>query len=264
MLSSTLEFYNDYGYAGPFRGIERDQALAIADWVEGELDQLPKSKLGHLLRYKFRDLTYERDRLLKTRNRHLDYGGLSALLEEHRIMDPIYDILGESVALWRTQIFEMSGSAGLKWHTDEYRTLLDPIDQQVSAQIAFTPSSEENCVWVMPKSHEMTDTEILENYNLDYIEGSRDSPVYGTSRYNEKGDVPEPVKIVMDAGEFFIFHPRCLHRSSVGGENTSGRKRLAMAFRFASAQTKISDAAFAQTKPRQDKAVIVQDPRASE
>ena len=267
MNESILESYHEQGYAGPIRGIDRDHAIEIAAWINRELDAVSAS-YEDVADDKDRQKVLDHERLLTTRNRHLDYQPLADLLKEKRIMEPIFDIIGPAVSLWRTQFFDMNGRQGLGWHTDEYRAILDPIDEQLSAQIAFTPSSEKNCVWVLPGSHRLDDSEISERFDLEYA-GGREGVVYGTSKFEERGRGPEPVRMVLDAGEFFIFHPLCLHRSSrhrsrlVRAVSAFGKesRRLAMAFRFASARTSVSEVAFTPTEPRRDSCVLVNDPR---
>ena len=134
-----------------------------------------------------REKIYEHERLLKTRNRHLDHQTLANLLSEKRIMEPVFDIIEPSISLWRTQIFDMNGRQGLGWRTDEYRAILAPIDKQVSAQVAFFPSSEQNCVWVLAGSHRLNDSEISNRFNLDYIEDRDEARLHAEELVDTEG-----------------------------------------------------------------------------
>ena len=255
-MTTLREAYLRDGFVGPLRLVSPEHAARLAAWIGSEMSAIPTRRPGLVPRLLGTGRDPDTEKRLKTRNRHLDSDLISGLVTAPEMLGPVHEILGDRVKLWRTQIFKMGGGTGFGWHTDEYRGILSPITDQLSTQIAFTPFGAENCVQLIPGSHLLSDDQILAEHGLTYLEGSREIPLFGSSRYRGEIDAAKVVSMILQPGEFYIFHPNCLHRSSPTGNQSPGI-RLAMACRIASASTTVKPDAFVQTRPRKDHEVLL-------
>jgi ectoine hydroxylase-related dioxygenase (phytanoyl-CoA dioxygenase family) len=143
-----------------------------------------------------------------------------------------------------SQIFDICKPAqALKWHRD-LTTLLNPCDKHnFSIQIAMTKASASNCVAIIPGSHKLDHDSIKRMHNLKLIQKSLGGE-YGTPTYSPKFlKGPKNILLMtMEAGEFFLFDNRTLHRTWF---EKGGEARKAIALRVASDGVTFSSAAFA-------------------
>lgn len=239
------QHYAAHGFAGPFRALSADRALDIAAKLLCEVGGANSP-------------------MSMRRNRHLDCPLVEGLVRGLPIAQIARTLLAEELVLWRSQMFFMQAGKGLRWHQDQYLTLLAEDTRQVSVHLSLTRTKEDNCIKIVPGSHTLSRAELAaKGFNL--IAGS-DGGKYGAPNFwrDPSGEL-EALPMLLEPGEFFVFHPRLLHGSRdvtaaveerpVGG--TAASPRIGLGLRIAAASNPVLPAAFAETLPRPDRCVAL-------
>lgn len=243
-LEKACAQYRAQGYAGPFRAMPEAEALAAADTLLREVGG-PGAPFA------------------ARRNRHLDWPLIDGIARAAPVLALARALLGEDIALWRTQMFFMEAGKGLRWHQDQYLTLLQDDTRQVSVHLSLTRTREENCIRIVPGSHVLTREE-LDAQGFRLVPGS-DGGKYGAPNFwrDPAGEL-QALPMLLEPGTFFVFHPRLLHgsrdvttpqdvRPKLGG----GEPRIGLGLRIAAADNVVLPAAFAETLPRADRVVAL-------
>ncbi|WP_353258038.1 phytanoyl-CoA dioxygenase family protein [Prochlorothrix hollandica] len=150
-------------------------------------------------------------RLYVTRNRHFDLKAIAGLCQERAILDPSEDFLGPNLLTWRTHVFFGPASYGIDWHRDMYWGLLSDPYKQVTVHIAITPSTEDNCLCMLPGSHKMTCEEVEAAFNVRKDRDNHEqAPMYLA---RDDSPVQGAEKVLLKTGDFIIFHPNIVHTS---------------------------------------------------
>jgi len=148
-----------------------------------------------------------------TRNRHLDVESVAELIWAEAMRTTTLTLLGRDTTLWRSQFFFGLPGAGVRWHRDEYQTLLDTATNQISIHLGLSVAIPANCVSVIPGSHRLSDDELEARHGLRRIETEADR-AYGTPQYEEvESGVRGARMMLLKPGEYFAFHPRLVHAS---------------------------------------------------
>ncbi|WP_162040051.1 phytanoyl-CoA dioxygenase family protein [Gloeothece citriformis] len=261
MISNNWE---ENGFIGPIKALTEKEILPITNEV--------------------RNIISNSKDFLQLRNKHLYSKLIQELCLNEIIINAVKDLMGSNLILWRTQIFKVNKNQGFGWHQDQYRTLLSEPTKHISLQIALTKSTEDNCVFFIPGSHKMNSSEL--NEAGLYLEENcqLNIPQY----YRSFKSSIKPVKMILEPGEFFIFHPSTLHASfdrrkehckapktvnqgsflpvgrlwnrTVGVFNSlnfQSSPRLGVAMRITVPEVKVLPTAFEKTLPRIDKCVLL-------
>ena len=219
------------GYVGPYALLSIDESCS-----------LERTILSHFNRNEFS--------VLKTgRNRHLDWKPIAALCRMGNLIKPLQELLGRDLLLWRTQIFYQGTERALPWHRDTYANLLEGSGPSLSLHVAISPARESNCVALIPGSHRDEDTSV---FGLQEEPGAA---AYGNTRFMSIGEPPAEKKMTLKRGEFFIFHPRLIHRTCYR-EDPTGSSRLAFALRVIAPDVRAMPAAFSDV-PASRRGVVV-------
>src|SRR5262249_224340 len=147
------------------------------------------------------------------RNRHLDIPAIARICRSESVISRVRAVMGSDLLLWRSNIFAISArDRGFEWHQDEYRTLLRCPSgaAQCSVQINFSDSTKLNRVTIIPGTHRWTDDELRRRGYAMRL-GS-DGGQYGTPQWTVPTGI-ESLDMPMQAGQFYVFHPRLLHAS---------------------------------------------------
>ena len=245
VCDAARQHYRTHGFAGPFRALPADMAL---DRAETLLREVGGSDAPFSAR----------------RNRHLDWPLIDGLARAQPIVQLARALLAEDLVLWRSQMFFMASGKGLRWHQDQYLTLLTDDTLQVSVHLSLTQTLPDNCIKIVPGSHVLSWAELAaRGFNRNAgSEGGK----YGTPNFwrDPAGEL-EALPMLLEPGEFFVFHPRLLHASRdvtepvdvrpVGG--SQARPRIGLGLRIAGASNTVLPAAFAETLPRADRCVAL-------
>ena len=249
--------YRENGFIGPIKAMEPAELEGIGEQVVRELEA--------------KNYT-----LAAKRNRHLDWDVAHRLATHPAIIETVARLLGPDLLLWRTNFFTGTPGRGVRWHQDEYRTLLADPGNQISLHLGITAAPPDNCVMVIPGSHLMSRDE-LQRRGFNFMQGT-DEDGYGAPNYWRTPASPNhPVKMVLRAGEFFAFHPLLMHGSvdatrppeaqqrdgvvgllwkRLAGLGTKAPvKRVGMGLRVTVPGNDVLPAAFAETLPRPDRVV---------
>jgi hypothetical protein len=239
------------GFIGPFKAVDEAEVDGIAGTLLSELARTSSA-------------------LAAQRNRHLDWDRVRRLTVAEAIVDRAEQLLGPDLVLWRTNFFVFRAGDGIRWHHDEYKSLLADTSKQLSIQLGITPATEDNCLLLFPGSHAMTQAE-LASAGFHAIAGTEKN-LGGTNFWRDPaGDAPI-VKMTLRPGEFFIFHPRLLHASydlteSPDGQPTSpaarreAMPRVGLTLRVTVPHNEVFPAAFAETRERGDRCVPLREPQ---
>lgn len=165
-------------------------------------------------------------RLPATVNRkpHLILTWLNDLIRDHRIVDPVADILGPDILCWGSGFFIKNPLDGARvtWHQDStYWGLSKP--DIVTAWVAFTPSTRENgCMRVIPGTHKLHQLPHQDTFAPDNL----------LSRGQEIAveiDNSKAVDVVLSPGEMSLHHVMLVHGSE---PNTAADRRIGFAIRY--------------------------------
>jgi phytanoyl-CoA hydroxylase len=146
-----------------------------------------------------------------------------ALARDPRLLDPVTDLLGPDVKLFRDALMMKPAHHGSAkpYHQDSAYWAIDPPDL-CSAWIALDPATTENgCMRVLPGSHKWG---VLEHKQLaDYqVE-------------EERLDLRAEVSVPLEPGGVLLFHSLLLHATA---PNTSQCPRRAMICSYMSARSR--------------------------
>ena len=174
-----------------------------------------------------------------TRNRHVDLPALQALCATAKLWQPLHDLLGERLLLWRTNLF--LGNPLLPWHEDRHSGLFDGDAFSLSMLLAIEDSPPDNCAVFIPGSHRLSQSAKQSRY------GIRARPqAMGNVRYSGEISRRLQAPMVLRAGQAVVFHPRVLHASSgyLNGQCHPSGERMSLTLRVASWDARLREQAF--------------------
>lgn len=204
------------GFIGPFRALPAADAEACADEL---LQALSAPGRG-------------------TMNRHCDLPALARLCRAADVWTRLSELLGPDLVLWRTNFF--LGNPRLDWHEDRHGNLIGG-GFSLSAQLSLKQSDADNCTLIVPGSHRMTPEQKSARYGLE-----PDPREGGNVRYRGQVAGDQFMRMALQPGEAFIFHPGLLHASSgVLGERGVDSKRVSLVFRVTTPEARIAPSAHA-------------------
>lgn len=253
--------YADQGYVGPLTAFTPREMRAIIPQVKEEMAR--------------------QSELRGWRNRHLDWDVARTLTTCPAITNAMTELLGPDLLVWRSNFFVVSPNRGLPWHQDEYNSLLqDPLNH-ITAHLAITKATTNNCLMIIPGSHKYT-RETMASHGFEHMQHNDVEARLGTPRYRRIPErAPEPVRVMLKPGEFILFHPSLMHgsadnltsspkkrsiaarirnrliRSWQRADSGPGTERIAFGIRATVPKNKVLPPAFAETLPRVDKCVLL-------
>ena len=245
MIEAACQHYAAQGYAGPFRALPAGTALDLADALLREVG-------GSDAPFSAR------------RNRHLDWPLVDDPARARPIAQLASALLGEDLVLWRSQLFFMAKGKGLRWHQDQYLTLLADDTRQVSVHLSLTRTQADNCIQIVPGSHTLS-REDLAARGFNLIAGSEGGTYGAPNFWRDPASELAALPMLLEPGEFFVFHPRLLHGSRDVTQPVDVRPaidaqappRIGLGLRIAAASNVVLPAAFAETLPRPDRCVVL-------
>jgi len=247
---AEMDSWNENGFAGPFSAVAPAEMAAL-------FEEISQSVLGQLARPPGPGPEARRAHALRvTRNRHLDVPAVARLCAHPEIVERLATLLGPDLVLWRSQVFIQTGSPGrgLPWHCDHYAALLAPPGTNVSVHLALNRATEHNCVRLIPGSHRMGQDELRRRYGLSSAPPIND---YGNTRF-ENSELGDHVarRMLLEPGEFFVFHDKLVHASS---ENPSpdGSVRIALGIRVTVPEVHVLPAAFSEVPNGEQRCVML-------
>lgn len=237
------------GYVGPFSAYEGAEALRVAQDIDRHVLRLLRWR-SNLHRWLGMKKPARHWRFQRTRNRHLDLPSVARVCRLPAIVDRVAQLFGSDLILWRTQCFLQSGKPGegLGWHRDLYVNLLESPRTSLSVHLAVTEAPDDNCVLILPGTHNMTTEQICSEHGLALLPGKESnrqgSPQFDGAPARSSGIKRMPLK----PGEFFIFNEALVHASSEVANPS--RPRVAMGMRITVPSVKVLPLAFADTLPK--------------
>ena len=236
LLNDAATQYSEQGFCGPIKAFEPAGLDGVAQRVVNEI-------------------AASTDAFQAKRNRHHDWPVIGDLIGPSPMISLAKRILGPELVLWRTHLFLANTGEGLRWHQDEYGALLADTTSQMSIHLALSEAPPDNCVAILPRSHRMK-ADDLERFGFNHIPALGVGG--GNSVYWRSAEAQvNVVKMVLQPGEFFCFHPRLLHASLDDttppgvqpippGKKPSGPglTRVGIAFRFTRPDNTVLPAAF--------------------
>ena len=234
---SDKDAFESSGYIGPLEALSENECHDMATAMIEELGDLAERKkpkgVGHKIKrlgMKLGLTTKEHKTSGGKYNRHFDWPLIEALVSNPRILDAVKSTLGPDIVLWRSNIFcqYASDTDSLPWHRDQYNQILHDVDKQVSVQLAISETTKENCLEVLPGSHSMSNEEISEAFKMSIKENADPA---GNTHYHTNEPLSIPTQVILNRGEFILFHPDTLHRSSIS-DGSEAALRLCVTLRY--------------------------------
>ena len=186
LSDDEIATWTELGLLGPFRAIETDDVIGIAEDVRRQLDAT--AHLG-------------------TMNRHFGLAPLRRLCDCLRVWESVSQLLGgKSLVLWRSNVFH--GNPALPWHEDSHANLMEGEDASISVLVALTDNLHSNCMLYAPGSHKLSVCEKEQRYDI-----VAERKPGGNIRYRGVLKPRDYMHLLPRAGEAAIFHPALLHAS---------------------------------------------------
>jgi ectoine hydroxylase-related dioxygenase (phytanoyl-CoA dioxygenase family) len=151
--------------------------------------------------------------------RYLDHPFLLELCRSPALVAVGRRLLGDDVMLWSGSFWNKPpGGAAVPWHQDiEYWSINPPLN--VTVWLAIDPATRANgCLQVIPGSHG-------QRFEHRRVAGQ----MLDQEAQVSHADLPEPVHLELEAGQFAVFNERLLHHSA---PNTSPHRRLGLVLRL--------------------------------
>ena len=155
--------------------------------------------------------------------RHLDSSTIRNLCNDRRLRLRLSAHLGESLLLWRSEIWVSRPGDCLipAWHHDAYPRLLRGEGRSINAYLALSEVEEDNGFEYLPAA-------LLAGRRIDAV---WTDPFSGNRFFSVPPDLEQgAVRVRLRAGEFVLFSDDLVHRSI---RNTNGRTRVALSLRVA-------------------------------
>ena len=193
--------YWRHGYVGPFRALDSETIGRIREEKIVPLIGADAKQLGPTVHC-----------------RHLDSRAVFDLCAQPAITHRFSSLLGPDLVLWRSHLWcKQPGDPEVPWHQDLTYWPLEPL-VTISAWLALDAATTENsCMQVIPGSHHV----------VAPTEPITGDPLEDRVR-RDCIDEESAVDIELDAGEFFLFSARLVHRSAA---NRSRLRRLGLTVR---------------------------------
>ena len=224
-------FFQQNGFVGPYPLLSPDQT----------------DSLERLLRIEFEKKKFSP--LKAGRNRHLDLEPIASVCRHRAVTTLAASLLGPDLLLWRTQVFFQGANRALPWHYDMYASLLESPGTNISFHIAISAATDTNCVSLIPESHRRPSREFG-------LEPLSETTGYGNQRFVQTGDPPAEKRMILNRGEFFIFHQKLIHRTCYSPDSDS-RPRIAVALRITTPDVRVRPEAFAELPSSRHGAVLL-------
>lgn len=221
LTSEELAFFNDNGFAGPFKLYEPDEAKALLHEI-----RIKNLDRKHILFDN--DVNYDR---------HFDVPELSNHISHPGIVNRIRSIIGQNILSWRTEFFpKFPGSAGTEWHqvaNYQYATgqpMLEPTENfpnvpvDLTVWTAFTDATRENgCMKFLPGTHKKLYYDESKKANSgreEKYKSVEEKTLFFGYNFDDFKIDPEwypdenkAITLEMKPGECVIFTARCIHGS---------------------------------------------------
>lgn len=206
LTEAAVRQYQDLGYYSPIPVMERSDALALRQSLEGF--EATAGRLAGKMRQK----------------PHLLFTWLNDLIRHPRILDVVEDVLGPDILCWGSSFFikEPRTRSFVSWHQDSTYWGLDPADV-MTAWVAFSDSTAENgAMRVIPGSHKLDQVPHNDTFRPENLLSRGQEIMVDV---NEADAVMMPLR----AGEMSLHHVRLIHGSD---PNPSGERRIGFAIRY--------------------------------
>lgn len=237
-----LESYLLDGFVGPLTACHPDDMRPYVDAVTRQLGDI----VGHSSRPSFltrlaspftKDKLRERLGAFKS-NRHFNWPSIEQLCTNARMIESAGDLLGPNIMLWRSQLFIQDGSeeTSIPWHRDTYDNILADSDKQVSVQLALTDTTPGNCLQLIPGTHLLNEDQLYTKFGLQVHTRNMKA---GNTKFRYKGEAPPTYSAVLRPGQYVIFHPKIIHRSSLAPRDTIAKERICLTARFATPDVEV-------------------------
>jgi non-haem Fe2+, alpha-ketoglutarate-dependent halogenase len=224
------QFFIEHGYIGPCPLLDAGEVETLERLFRTEFERNDWSPLK------------------AGRNRHLDLNAVASLCRRDAIRECAISLLGPDLLLWRTQIFGQNTERALPWHQDTYSNLLDSPATNISFHVAISPATEHNCVAIIPGSHRTDPRKIG-------LAPKEALTPYGNIRFKQTAKrIPEK-KMLLQRGEYFVFHPKMIHRTCCTRDGT--QVRFAIALRFTTPNVRVRPEAFTELSSSSHNPVLV-------
>lgn len=205
-----IESFFENGYFGPFSICAPEEMTRIREQIKSEVLPTPGpwSETPDQLRHQDKRVVYE-------------------LCAHPEVVGRINSLWGPDILIWRSNFFNKPpGGAAVQWHQDVNFWKLDPL-VNLTAWLALSDVHEENsCVQLIPGSHQKIVPHVKAGPDSHFAEMADPAHV----------DEAKAVKMILKAGEVFVFNERILHYSA---PNRSRESRKCLITRYSMPWVKI-------------------------
>ena len=181
----------------------------------------------------YENISTVREKIEHKSKSHLLFKWANEILFEENILRVVKEVLGQNVVAWNSLIFMKPPKSKkyVSFHQDQNYWKIK-MDKGLTVQIALSSSTKENgCLQILPGSHKQ-DYGHLDKKDTNNLL-ARGQEVQLTE--NEKNNLQ---KIILNPGEFCIFHGNIVHGSNI---NISDDYRVLFSIRYLTPDNKIDE-----------------------
>ena len=181
----------------------------------------------------YENISSFRERIEHKSKSHLLFNWANEILFEENILKVVKEILGQNVVAWNSLIFMKPPKSKkyVSFHQDQNYWKIK-MDKGLTVQIALSSSTVENgCLQILPGSHNQDYSHLDKKDTNNLLARGQEVQLTEKEKNNLK-------KIILNPGEFCIFHGNIVHGSNI---NTSDDYRVLFSIRYLTPDNKIDE-----------------------
>ena len=216
-MNNIRDEFFDKGFISPLKALDVEIATEI------------KNKYINF----YENISSIREKVEHKSKSHLLFDWANKIIFEKKILSVVKDILGQNVVAWNSLIFMKPPKSKkyVSFHQDQNYWNIK-MDKGLTVQIALSPSNIENgCLQILPNSHNQDYSHLDKKDTNNLL--ARGQEVQLTEK--EKNNLE---KIILNPGEFCIFHGNIVHGSNI---NNSDDYRVLFSIRYLTPDNKIDE-----------------------
>ena len=190
-MNNIRDEFFDKGFISPLKALDVEIATEI------------KNKYINF----YENISSIREKVEHKSKSHLLFDWANKIIFEKKILSVVKDILGQNVVAWNSLIFMKPPKSKkyVSFHQDQNYWNIK-MDKGLTVQIALSPSNVENgCLQILPNSHNQDYSHLDKNDTNNLLARGQEVQLTEKEKNLEK--------IILNPGEFCIFHGNIVHGS---------------------------------------------------
>ena len=216
-MNTIKETFFDKGFISPIKALDVSTATEI------------KNKYVNF----YENISSTREKVEHKSKSHLLFNWANEIIFEKNILSVVKEILGQNIVAWNSLIFMKPPKSKkyVSFHQDQNYWNIK-MDKGLTVQIALSPSTIENgCLQILPGSHNQDYSHLDKKDTNNLLARGQEVQLTDKEKNNLK-------KIILNPGEFCIFHGNIVHGSNI---NNSDDYRVLFSIRYLTPDNKIDE-----------------------